>query len=77
MKIKLIKNEADYDVALQAIDRLMGATPDTPEGNEFEALATLVEAYEAERRPIEAPDPISATVHIMEARGFRQKTLPR
>ena len=75
MNIKPIKCEADYDASLIAIDRLMGAAPDTPEGDELEVLVTLVEAYEAERWPIEAPDPISVIEHVMEARGFRQKDL--
>ena len=75
MHIKPIKSEADYDAALTAIDRLMGATPGTPEGDELDILVTLVEAYEAAHWPIEAPDPISAIEHVMEARGLRQKDL--
>ena len=75
MNIKPIKSETDYDAALTAVDDLMGAAPDTPEGDKLEVLVTLVEAYEAERWPIEAPDPISAIEHVMEARGFRQKDL--
>ena len=73
MNIKLIKSEADYDKALTAIDGLMGAAPDTPESDKLEVLIALVEAYEAEYWPIEAPDPISAIEHVMEARGLRQK----
>ena len=73
MKIKPIKSDADHDAALAAIDSLMGAAPDTPEGDELEVLVTLVEAYEAERWPIEAPDPISVIEHFMEARGLRQQ----
>ena len=75
MNIKPIKSETDYDAALTAINGLMGAAPVTPEGDELEVLVTLVEAYEAECWPIEAPDPISAIKHVMEARGFRQKDL--
>ena len=75
MNIKPIKSEADYDAALTAIDGLMGGGPDTPEGDELQVLVTLVEAYEAERWPIEAPDPISAIEHVMESRGFQQKDL--
>ncbi|MDE0108056.1 MAG: hypothetical protein OXJ37_05450 [Bryobacterales bacterium] len=75
MRIKPIKCDADYDAALAAIDLLMGAAPDTPEGDELEVLVTLVEAYEAERWPIEAPDPISAIEHVMEARGLQQRDL--
>ncbi len=73
--IKPIRSEADYDMALTVIDRLMGATPGTPERDEMEVLVTLVEAYEAKHWPIEAPDPISALEHVMEARGLRQKDL--
>lgn len=71
MSIKPIKCDADYDAALTAIDGLMGAAPGSPEGDELEVLVTLVEAYEAERWPIEAPDPISANQHVMEARSPR------
>lgn len=73
MTIKPIKCNADYDEALTAIDSLMGAAPDTPEGDELEVLVTLVGAYEAECWPIEAPDPISAIEQHMEARGLRQR----
>lgn len=75
MDIKPIRSEADYDKALVAIDRLMGAAPDTPESDRLEILVTLVEAYEARRWPIEAPDPVSVIEHVMEARGLRQKDL--
>lgn len=75
MNIKPIRNERDYDAALAAIDLLMGAEPNTPEGDDLEVLVTLVEAYEAARWPVEAPDPVSAIEHVMEARGLRQKDL--
>ena len=75
MEIKPIRNEADYDAALEAIDGLMGAAPETPDGDALEVLVTLVEAYEAERWPMEAPDPVSMIEHAMEARGFRQRDL--
>ena len=75
MDIKPIRGEVEYDKALAAIDRLMGAAPDTPESDRLEILVTLVEAYEARRWPIEAPDPVSVIEHVMEARGLRQKDL--
>lgn len=77
MKIKPIRNERDYDAALAAIDRLMGAEPNTREGDDLEVLVTLVEAYEAVRWPVQASDPVSAIEHVMEARGLRQKDLAR
>lgn len=75
MTIRPIRNEKDYDVALAEIDRLMGAAPGTPESDRLEILVTLVEKYESVHWNIEAPDPVSAIHHVMEARGFRQKDL--
>ena len=69
--IRPIRSEADYDSALAVIDGLMGAAPNTPESDELEILVTLVEAYEANRWPVDAPDPIAAIEHVMEARGLR------
>ena len=75
MRIKPIKCDADYNAALTGIDGLMGAAPETPEGDELEVLVTLVEACEAERCPIEPPDPISAIEPAMEACGLQQRDL--
>ena len=60
MTITPIGNEADYNEALGEIDRLMGASPRTPESDKLEILVTLVERYESEHWAIEAPDPITA-----------------
>lgn len=71
MKIKTITNETDYNEALKAIDRLMGAPPGTPEGDELETLATLVEAYEAEHWPLEPPDPDVKLMRLARAGEVR------
>ena len=60
---------------MKAIDGLMGSVPNTPDGDALEVLATLVEACEARHWLIEAPDPVSMTEHVMEARGLRQRDL--
>lgn len=75
MDIMPIRNEADYDAALEAIDVPMGAAPGTPAADRLEVLLTLVEAYEARHWPVEASDPVSIIEHAMEARGYRQKNL--
>ena len=67
MEIKPIRTEADYQAALEEIDRLIDARPDTPEGDRLDVLATLVEAWEEKHCPIEEPDPIEAIQHRMEA----------
>ena len=40
------------------IANLMSAQPGSPEGDELDILATLVDAYEQDHFPIEAADPI-------------------
>ena len=73
--IKPIRTERDHEEALTLIERLMDAEPDTPEGDMLEVLAMLVDAYEAKHQPIEAPDPIAAIEHRMEALGLSRKDL--
>jgi hypothetical protein len=58
MDIKPIRSDADYEEALKEIERLWESEPGTPEGDRFEILVTLVEAYEDERYPIDLPIPL-------------------
>jgi HTH-type transcriptional regulator / antitoxin HigA len=67
--VRPIRTERDYEAALEEIGRLMTARRGTPEGDELDVLSTLVEAYEAEHYPIEAPDPIALIEFAMEQRG--------
>ena len=41
-----IKSEQEYQAALDAIEQLLDAAPGTPEVEEFEALAKLIEEYD-------------------------------
>lgn len=75
MDIKPIKSEADYEATLVEVAQLMNAEPGTPEYDRLDVLTTLVEAYEEKAHPIEAPDPIEAIKHILEARGLTEKEL--
>lgn len=75
MQLRPIRTEADYEEALQEIDRLMDAAPGTPEGDRLDILTTLVEAYEERHHPIEAPDPIAALEYFMEQRGVTRTDL--
>ncbi len=75
MSIKPIKNEQDYEAVLERIEELFDAKQNTPEGDELEVLITLVSAYEDIHYKIDAPDPIEAIKHIMEARGLENKDL--
>jgi len=58
--------EADYDAALARVDDLMDAQPDSPQGDELDILVTLIEKYEAQHYPIDAPNPVEAIRFRME-----------
>lgn len=49
MESKTIRNEADYLTVLAKIELLMDAESNTLEGDQLNALTTLVEAYEERR----------------------------
>ena len=75
MNIKPIKTETDYTEALQAVENLMDAKIDTPEGDSLDVLVTLIEAYEEKHHPILPPEPIEAIIHQMESQGLSRKDL--
>ena len=75
MEIRPIKTEADHEAALQEIESLMTAKPNTPEGDRLEVLVTLVEAYEAKHFPLDLPDPVEAIKFVMEQRNLTVKDL--
>lgn len=58
IKPEIIKCEADHEAALARIEEIFEASPGTPEGDELELLAMLVERYEDKAYPIPLPDPI-------------------
>jgi HTH-type transcriptional regulator/antitoxin HigA len=77
MDIKPIRTEADYEAALAEVERLWGSEPGTPDGDRFEVLFTLVEAYEDQHYPILPPDPVEAILYFMESRGLDRRDLEK
>lgn len=77
MRIKPITTDAEHAEALAEIDRLMDRNPaaGTAAADRLGVLATLVDAYEERRWPIEAPDPVEAILFAMEQRGYTRKDL--
>lgn len=73
--LRPIRNEEDYETALEEIEMLWDAADGTPEADRLDVLMLLVEAYEAEQYPIPDPDPISLILHVMEARGLTRRDL--
>jgi len=75
MDIKPIKTKRDYEAALRAIESLMTAKRNTPEGDRLEVLVTLVEQYERKHFPLDLPDPVEAIKFVMEQRNLTAKDL--
>jgi HTH-type transcriptional regulator / antitoxin HigA len=77
MDIKPIKTKRDYQIALKRIEELWGSKENTPAGDEFEVLFTLVEAYEEKHSPIPPPHPIEAIKFRMEQGEIDEKELTK
>ena len=77
MNIKPIKTEKDHQKALKRLEIIFDASPGTKEGDELEILGFLIEKFEEEHYPIEAPDPIEAIKFRMEQMGYKQKDLEK
>ena len=77
MEIRPIHTDDDYQVALREVSAYFDNEPEpgTPEGDRFEVLLTLVEAYEARHFPIDLPDPVEAIKFRMEQGGLAPKDL--
>ncbi len=77
MNIKPLKTKKDYEAALKRLEALWGAKDNTPKGDEFEVLFTLVEVYEDKHYPIPSPHPIEAIKFRLEQGEVDEKELTR
>lgn len=75
MELKPIRTEKDYRSALKRLEGIFDAPSYTKEGDEAEIVSLLIENYENEHYPIEAPDPIEAIKIRMEELNIKQKDL--
>ena len=73
--VRPIRSKADYRAAMAEIGRLWGAKRGTRDGDRLDVLATLIDAYEAERDPMDPPDPVEAIKFRMEQQGLSRKDL--
>lgn len=75
MNIKPIKSEQDYEKALERLEMIFDSPANTKDGDEAEILSMLIDNYENQYYPIEAPDPIEAIKIRMEEMNLKQKDL--
>ena len=73
MDIHPIRTEAALKDIETYLDR--EAEPGSSEADRFDVLATLIEAYERERWPIDPRDPVEAIRYCMEQQGRSQSDL--
>lgn len=74
---KVIRSEEQHQEYLLEIQRLLALEPQPGSENaeRLELLSVLVEAFENQKYPIEAPDPISAILFRMQEQGLKQADL--
>lgn len=77
MDAKVIRSEGQHQDYLLEIQNLIGQVPQagSEAAERLELLSVLVESYENQKYPIEAPDPISAILFRMQEQGLRQADL--
>lgn len=77
MEIRPIRNEEDYRAAMRQVSAYFDTEPEpgSPEGDRFEVLLTLVEAYEAKHFPVDLADPVEAIKFRMEQGGLTAEDL--
>jgi HTH-type transcriptional regulator / antitoxin HigA len=73
---KVITTEAEYDHALETVEKLMACKQRTPEQTAIlQLLVTLIEEFETKHYPIEPSSPHAMLEHLMDARGIKQSDL--
>jgi HTH-type transcriptional regulator/antitoxin HigA len=77
MSIRPIRTEDDYRAAMRQISAYFDNEPEpaSEDGERFEVLLTLAEAYEAKHFPINLPDPVAAIKFRMDQTGLTAKDL--
>ncbi|MBA4360069.1 MULTISPECIES: type II toxin-antitoxin system HigA family antitoxin [Pseudomonas] len=72
MNIRPIHTDEDYRAALKTVSALFDNEPEpgTPEGDYFDIMITLIEAYESKQFPVDLPNPIDAIKFRMEQSGL-------
>lgn len=75
--VPVIKTDTDHKKAVRQIEGLWGAKANSNEGATLDVLITLVDAYEAEHFPIDAPDPVEAILFRMDQEGYGRRDLEK
>ena len=74
-RLRTISRELDYRAALARMEVLWDAVDGSPERDELDVLAMLIEAYEDEVYPLDLPSPVDAIKFRMEQQGLDRQDL--
>lgn len=72
MNIQPIKTESDYRNGLKRLEVIFDASTGTPDSDEADVLALMIDEYEKKHYPIVSPDPIEAIKIRMEEMNLKQ-----
>jgi len=77
MELRPLHTDEDYRTAMREVSAYFDREPEpgTPDGDRFEILLTLAQAYEAKHFPVNLPDPVEAIKFRMEQAGLAPKDL--
>ena len=75
MHVSPIRTRREHQAALKQAEALWNAPEGSAAADRLEVLTLLIEAFEREHFPVEAPDPIDFLLHVMEARELSRKDL--
>lgn len=75
ISIQSIKTKQAYESSVKRLEIISDAPLGTPESDEADTLATLIEAYEEVHFPIGLPHPIEAIKIRMSELGLKNKDL--
>src|SRR5688572_6939912 len=73
----LLRNDVEYESALAEVEALMerDSAPGTPAHERLEFLSVLIEQYEEEEFPIDAPTPQAVVEFALEQKGMDRSDL--
>lgn len=73
----LLRNDLEYEAALAEVEKLMeqDSAPGTPSYERLEFLSLLVEQYEEEEFPVDAPTPQALVEFVLEQKGLDRTDL--
>lgn len=76
---KVIKNEEDYNAALEAVEKLVSMDPEpgSDDYDKLDLLSSLIEDHESKKFPESLPAPVDAIKFRMEQLGLKNKDLEK